>query len=180
MRKPLIFAIISLVCLMVISVACSYPFYQSDDEEVVIPTLAPQATAAAVEEEEDSEEVEEEAVSTSTAIPTAVTVVLVDWDGQWTIWMGSSSKAYVIDFLVQGDKISGTTVLTNHNSISLIGTIQQDGSTVKGVWENTDGTSGEFTMYMGEAEDTFTGRLSSSSGLCGVRKGSIKPATCLE
>jgi len=180
MRKPLMFTIISLACLMVVSVACSYPFYQSDDEEVVIPTLAPQATTAVAAEDKTEEDEEATAVSTSTAVPTAVTVVLVDWDGQWTMWMGDSSKAYVIDFLVQGDKISGTTVLTNHNSISLIGTIQQDGSTVKGIWENTDGTSGEFTMYMGEAEDAFTGRLSSSSGLCGVREGSIKPSTCFE
>ncbi|HAF62591.1 MAG TPA: hypothetical protein DCK95_09745 [Anaerolineaceae bacterium] len=171
MRKPLILTIISIVCLTIISVACSYPFYEDNDDEVVIPTLAPQATAVVVEEQ---------AVSTSTAVPTAVNVVLVDWDGQWTIWMGNSSKGYVVDFLVQGDKISGITVVANHNSISFIGTIQQDGGTVKGIWENTDGTSGEFSMHMDESEDVFSGRLSSSSAFCGRRTGNIKPSTCFE
>ena len=180
MRKPLMLTIISLVCLTIISVACSYPFYESSDDEVVIPTLAPQATAVVADAEEEAMEAEEQTVSTSTSVPTAATIVLVDWDGQWTIWMGSSSKGYVIDFLVQGEKISGTTVLTNHNSISFIGTIQQDGSTVKGIWENTDGTSGEFNMYMDDSEELFSGRLSSSSGFCGSRKSSVKPSTCFE
>jgi hypothetical protein len=174
MRKPLILAIISICCLAIISMACSFPFFQSSEEEIVIPTLAPQVITVVV-----TAASEEKAADTATPAPTAIVTMDVDWDGQWTVWMGDSSKSYTIDFLVQGDKISGSTVLGT-NSISFIGTIQEDGATVIGDWENTDGTSGNFYMYMDESEETFTGRLSSSSGFCGNRSSSIKPSTCFE
>jgi hypothetical protein len=175
MRKPFKLAIISISCLAIISMACSFPFFQSSEEEIVIPTLAPQVITVLVTAVPG-----EKAVSTSTSAPTAIATIDVDWDDQWTIWMGGSSKGYTIDFLVQGDKISGSTVLTNRNSISFIGTIQEDGRTVKGAWENTDGTNGEFIMYMDESEAFFTGRLSSSSAFCGSRDTSIKPSTCFK
>jgi hypothetical protein len=176
MRKPLNLVIISICCLAIISVACSFPFFQSGEEEIVIPTLAPQVITVLVTA------VPEDAIAASTATPasTAIVVMDVDWDDQWTIWMGDSSKGYTIDFLVQGNNVSGSTVLTNHNSISFIGTIQEDGRTVIGTWENTDGTDGEFSMYMDESEDLFTGRLSNSSAFCGSRDSSIKPSDCFK
>lgn len=176
MRKPLNLVIISICCLAIISVACSFPFFQSAEEEIVIPTLAPQVITVLVTA------APEDAIAASTATPasTAIVVMDVDWDDQWTIWMGNSSKGYTIDFLVQGDNVSGSTVLTNHNSISFIGTIQEDGRTVIGTWENTDGTDGEFSMYMDESEDLFTGRLSNSSAFCGSRDSSIKPSDCFK
>lgn len=175
MRKPINLAIICISCLAIISMACSFPFFQTQQEEIVIPTLPPAATnteAAAAEEEK--------AVSTSTIAPTTVVTKNVDWDDEWKIWMGNSSKAYTINFLVQGDKISGTTVVTNHNSISFIGMIQEDGGSIIGTWENTDGTSGDFYMYIDSTEDEFTGRLSSSSAFCGNRASSIQPSPCFE
>jgi len=175
MRKPINLAIFCISCLAIISMACSFPFFQTQEEEIVIPTLPPAATnteAVAVEEDK--------AVSTSTIAPTTVVTKNVDWDGKWKIWMGDSSKGYTIDFLVQGDKISGTTVITNHNSISFIGIIQEDGGTIEGTWENTDGTSGDFYMYIDSSEDVFTGRLSSSSAFCGNRASSTQPSPCFE
>lgn len=181
MRKSLKVAIISIGCLMVISMACSFPFFESsDDEEVVIPTLAPQVITVLVTVEAEAKSAEEEAVSTSTLTPTEIAVMEADWDGEWKIWMGDSTKGYYINFLVQDSKVTGATVLTNHNSISFIGTIQDDGATVIGEWENTDGTSGDFTMYMDESEELFTGRLSSSSAFCGSRDSSSRPSTCFE
>ena len=174
MRKSLMLAIISICCLAIISMACSFPFFQSSEEEIVIPTLAPQVITVIV-----TAAPEEKAAEPATPAPTAIVAMDVDWDGQWTVWIGSNSRSYTIDFLVQGDKISGSTVLGS-NSISFIGTIQEDGATVIGDWENTDGTSGNFTMYMDESENTFTGHLSSSSGFCGNRSSSIKPSTCFE
>ena len=178
MRKSFNLVIISICCLAIISVACSFPFFQSGEEEIVIPTLAPQVITVLVTAV--PEDTAADAAAAATPASTAIVVMDVDWDDQWTIWMGDSSKGYTIDFLVQGDNVSGSTVLTNHNSISFIGTIQEDGGTVIGTWENTDGTDGEFTMYMDESEDLFTGRLSSSSAFCGSRNSSIKPSTCFE
>lgn len=174
MRKPLIVVIVSICCLAVITMACSFPFFQSSEEEIVVPTLAPQVITVIV-----TAAPEEKAVDTATPAPTAIVATEVDWDGQWTIWMGDGSKGYTIDFLVQGDKISGSTVV-GHNSVSFIGAIQADGATVIGNWENTDGTSGSFTMNMDASESLFTGRLSSSSAFCGSRTSSIKPSTCFE
>ncbi|NMC30138.1 MAG: hypothetical protein GYA45_08725 [Pelolinea sp.] len=176
MRTPLKLAIISICCLAIISVACSFPFFQSNEEEIVIPTLVPQVITVLVTAAPE----DQVAAASATPAPTAVVVMDVDWDDQWTIWMGDSSKGYTIDFLVQGDKISGSTVLTNHNSISFIGTIQEDGGTVKGTWENTDGTEGEFTIYMDSSENLFTGRMSSSNAFCGSRNSSIKPSDCFK
>jgi hypothetical protein len=71
-------------------------------------------------------------------------------------------------------------LLTNHNSISFIGTIQEDGGTVKGTWENTDGTEGEFTIYMGffresvHRPDEQAATLSAAAAIC-----SIKPSELL-
>jgi hypothetical protein len=36
-------AINSICCLAIISVACSLPFFQSNEEEIVIPTLLPRS-----------------------------------------------------------------------------------------------------------------------------------------
>ncbi|HOJ01010.1 MAG TPA: hypothetical protein PLL88_05275 [Anaerolineaceae bacterium] len=175
MRMPLKLAIISICCLAIISVACSFPFFQSGEEEIVIPTLAQQVITVLVTAAPE----EDKAAETDTPAPTAVVVMDVDWDDQWTIWMGDSSKGYTINFLIQGNKFSGSTVLTNKNSISFIGTIQESGGTVVGTWENTDGTHGDFTIYMNEGENFFTGHMSGSSALCGSRDN-IKPSACFK
>ena len=177
MRKSSFFTIASIFSLAVISVACSFPLLKSSSDEVVIPTLEPQVITVIVTQ---APEEEEKDAPVATTAPAAVVSQKADFDGEWTIWMGDSSKGYTLHLLVQGDKISGTTVVENKNSISFIGTIQEDGTTVEGVWEKTDGTSGVFSMFISSDEDAFTGNMDSSKAFCGSRSSSLRPATCLE
>ncbi len=175
MRIPLKVALISICCLAIISVACSFPFFEKSEEEVVIPTLPPQVITALV-----TATPVEVTAATSTPAPTAIVVMKVDWDEQWTIWMGDSTRGYTINFLVQGEKLSGSTVLADHNSILFIGTIQEDGGTVIGKWENTNGTEGNFTIYMDASGNLFTGNMDNAKALCGTRNNSIKPSNCFK
>lgn len=161
-----------LLIISIISLSCTLPFYigtQEPQETVVYVEVTSTPEDVATEEEEETEEV-------AGATPT----VSVSLDGPWTIWYGTGEKLLDIDFLQMGYSITANAATGGDDSMLFRGTISQDGTSVTGTWESTDGNSGNFSMSLDSAPSSFSGNLGGGVPFCGVRGSGTKPSTCLE
>lgn len=161
-----------LLIISIISLSCTLPFYigtQEPQETVVYVEVTSTPEDVATEEEEETEEV-------AGATPT----VSVSLDGPWTIWYGTGEKLLDIDFLQTGYSITANAATGGDDSMLFRGTISQDGTSVTGTWESTDGNAGNFSMSLDSAPSSFSGNLGGGVPFCGVRGSGTKPSTCLE
>lgn len=171
MNKTKKYPALTLALLILFTVACTIPIYFSEPEPVekivyVEVTSTPQGDDAA-DAESDTEQ---EAMQPAT----------VNLDGPWTIWHGSDEQELEIDFLQQDHELVANAATNDGHSILFKGTIGQDGKSVSGIWENTTGTSGTFTIYLNDALSSFNGNLGGGVPFCGTRTGSSKPYPCLK
>jgi hypothetical protein len=166
--------IVAVIALIAFTVACSMPFVISpvQPEEkivyveitstpIVAPSAAPSPTANPV-------------------VPTATPAVSVNLDGPWTIWQGVKEVKLDIDFLQQGYSLVGNTSTDDGQSLLFKGTISQDGKSVSGTWESTNGTSGSFLMALDSSLATFSGNLGGGVPFCGNRSNFTKPSPCIK
>jgi len=173
MRTPSSRLLSILLIISIISLSCTLPFYigEQEPQETVIyveVTSAPEDVAA----EDEGEETEEAAGATPT--------VSVSLDGPWIIWYGTGEKQLDIDFLQQGYSTTANAATGGDDSILFRGTISQEGTSVTGTWESTDGNSGNFIMSLDSALSSFSGNFGGGVPFCGVRGSGTKPSTCLE
>jgi hypothetical protein len=75
--------------------------------------------------------------------------------------------------------ITANAVTDDDNSILFKGTISYDGASVNGTWKSTNGTSGNFVMYLDDAYGAFNGNMGGGVPFCGNRVNSQKPNPCL-
>jgi hypothetical protein len=167
MKSPSKQLFITSLIVLLIGISCTLPFYfgapvESEKEIVYVEVTAAPSTA------------DEEPAALG---PTPA--VAVNLDGEWTIWYGSTEKLLKISFLQKGYSLVGNTATGSGNSLLFNGTINQSSDGVTGTWESTDGTSGNFTMNLGDGLTTFSGNLGGGVPFCGSRSGT-KPSPCLE
>jgi len=163
--------------LIITTIACTIPIYFGEasvpEEKIVYVEI----TSTPIPTESSADESSNTATQDTSTSPTAT--VSVSLDGAWTIWQGSSEQLLSINFLQTGYEIVGNTATGNGNSLLFNGVISQDGSAVSGNWENTDGTSGSFAMYLDNNKTSFSGNLGGGVPFCGTRSGSTKPSPCI-
>ena len=167
-------AVFIALTLVFFTLACTLPFYAPTAPESEVKIVYVEITSTPEEDADSDDEFEPD--EDSTAIPP----VPVNLDGPWTIWQGSAEQQLRIDFLQQGGDLTGNTVTGGGHSILFKGVLSQDGKSVTGTWENTTGTSGNFTMYLGESLSSFSGNLGGGVPFCGTRMGTSKPYPCLK
>jgi hypothetical protein len=167
MKSPSKKLFITSLIVLLIGISCTLPFYfsapvESEKEIVYVEVTAAPATA-----------------NDEPASPGPTPAVAVNLDGEWTIWYGSAEKLLKISFLQKGYSLVGNTATGSGHSLLFNGNINQASDGVSGTWESTDGTSGSFTMVLGDGLTTFSGNMGGGVSFCGSRAGT-KPATCLE
>ncbi|MBM3137683.1 MAG: hypothetical protein FJZ98_05795 [Chloroflexi bacterium] len=153
--------------ILLIGISCTLPFYfgapVEPEKEIVYVEVTAEPTT----------------VNDEPAPVGPTPAVAVNMDGEWTIWYGSTEKLLKISFLQKGYSLVGNAATGSGDSLLFNGTINQASDGVTGTWESTDGTSGSFTIKLGEGLTTFSGNMGGGVPFCGSRSGS-KPATCLE
>lgn len=179
MKNKRVLALTALAVMIFVSVACSFPLIQISSGTVTEPTTAP----AAVFTQVAATQVVVEVVPTATAEPVATTdparvAVPIDWGGDWIIWRGSAEQKLSFDLLQQGALVTGSASIGGGNSVLFKGTLSSDGKTFTGTWEATDGTSGPFVAFLGDALNQFSGNLGGTQPFCGARVGIAKPNPC--
>lgn len=151
-----------------------------------IPITIVTTTEKAIEEEAEVEAVVEptaapvsvELVATATlAVTPAVAVSL---DGAWTIWQGTSQKKLNLNFLQDGYDVVGNAATDDGHSLLFEGTISHDNNTVSGTWESTNGSKGNFAMYLQGTASTFAGNMGGGVPFCGNRMAAAMPNPCLQ
>ena len=162
---------IILALLIFAAVACTLPIYFAQPPEAVEKIVYVEVTS--------TPESDDEANSGDDADADPTEPVSVNLDGPWTIWHGSDEQELSIDFLQQGYDLIGNAATNDGHSILFKGTVGQDGKSVTGIWENTTGTSGNFSMELNDALSSFSGNLGGGVAFCGTRMGSSKPYPCL-
>jgi len=165
-------AVFIALMLVFFTLACTLPFYVATAPESEVKIVYVEITSTP-EEDEDSDDDNDEDVIVTPPIP-------VNLDGPWTIWQGSAEQQLSIDFLQQGGDLTGNTATGGGHSILFKGVLSQDGTSITGTWENTTGTSGNFTMYLGESLTSFSGNLGGGVPFCGTRMGTSKPNPCIK
>jgi len=165
-------ALVVFLGIVLLSLSCTLPIYfgTPESEATVIYIEVTSTPAPPVE---------------NTATPTQQDVsitptVSVNLDGKWIIWYGVSEEELDIDFLQQGYNLTANVAIGGDDSMLFKGTISQDGTSVNGTWESTDGSSGNFMVYLNSAFSAFSGNLGGGVSFCGVRAGSPKPSPCLK
>jgi hypothetical protein len=151
---------------LLVALSCTLPFYIGTPEPEIVyveVTSTPSAT-----------EQPTEGPAQTGPTPT----VSVNLDGEWFIWYGSSEKQLKISFLQKDYSLVGNAATDDGNSLLFNGTISQEGVSVTGTWESTNGTSGSFIMQLGSSLTTFSGNLGGGVPFCGSRSGA-KPSPCL-
>jgi len=161
---------IILALLIFAAVACTLPIYFAQPPEAVEKIVYVEVTSTP-EDDNDTDTGGDDAESTEP--------VSVNLDGAWTIWQGADEQELAIDFLQQGYNLIGNAATNDGHSILFKGTVSQDGKSVTGIWENTTGTSGNFSMELNDALSSFSGNLGGGVAFCGTRMGSSKPYPCL-
>jgi hypothetical protein len=174
MKSSSLRIIVGVTAILAFTVACSMPFVISPVQPVekivyveitstpvVVATAAPSPTA-------------------NFAVPAATPTVSVNLDGAWTIWQGIKEQQLDIDFLQQGYTLIGNTATNDGQSLLFNGTISQDGKSVSGTWESTNGTSGSFIMALDASLATFNGNLGGGVPFCGNRGSFSKPSPCIK
>ena len=158
--------------LVFFTLACTLPFLITPEpvEKIVYVevTSTPDEDVDSTDDAENKEEIE----------PTPT--VSVNLDGPWTIWQGSDEQELSIDFLQQGYKLVGNAATSDGHSIMFRGEVSQDGKSVTGSWENTNGTSGNFIINLNDTLSTFSGNLGGGVPFCGTRMGNSKPYPCIK
>ena len=162
------------VIISALTLACTLPFYMGSQE--------PQETVIYVEITSTPEEssTEEPGVDEAEETPEITPTVSVSLDGPWTVWLGSNEEQLDIDFLQDGYNVTANVVTGGDDSTLFTGMISQDGESVAGTWESTDGTSGNFAMYLDDNFSSFSGNLGGGVPFCGVRESGAKPSPCLK
>jgi len=165
---------LALVIISALTLACTLPFYMGSQEaqETVIYIEVTSTPEESPTEEPDEEETED--------APEVTPTVSVSLDGSWTIWLGTDEKELDLDFLQNGYEVTANVVTGGDDSTLFTGVISQDGESVSGTWESTDGTSGNFAMYLNDDFSSFSGNLGGGVPFCGVRGTGEKPSPCLE
>jgi len=164
-------AVFIALILVLFTLACTLPFYVATAPESEVKIVYVEITSTP-EEVSDSANKDED-VAVTPPVP-------VNLDGPWTIWQGSAEQQLTIDFLQQGGDLTGKAATGGGQSILFKGVLSQDGTSVTGRWENTTGTSGNFTMYLSESLSSFSGNLGGGVPFCGTRMGTSKPYPCLK
>ena len=164
-------AVFIALILVLFTLACTLPFYVATAPESEVKIVYVEITSTP-EEVSDSAN-EDEDVAVTPPVP-------VNLDGSWTIWQGSAEQQLTIDFLQQGGDLTGNAATGGGHSILFKGVLSQDGTSITGRWENTTGTSGNFTMYLSESLSSFSGNLGGGVPFCGTRMGTSKPYPCLK
>ena len=164
---------ITLIALLAVSVACSLPF--------VISPVEPEEKIVYIEITSTPLPAESTPLPTTEPTTSAETpAVPVNLVGPWTIWQGTKEKILDIDFLQQGYTLTGNTATDDGYSLLFNGTISQDGKSVTGTWESTNGTTGNFLMALDESLSTFSGNLGGGVPFCGNRSAATKPSPCIK
>ncbi len=168
--------VVVFIALMLVSftLACTIPSITVGSEPVEkIVYVEITSTPDVISDSTDEDDTDSEDVAVTPPVP-------VNLDGPWTIWQGSAEQQLTIDFLQQGGDLTGNTATGGGNSILFKGVLSQDGTSLTGRWENTTGTSGNFTMYLSESLSSFSGNLGGGVPFCGTRLGTSKPYPCLK
>jgi len=160
------------VLLIATTLACTIPVNFAPAPEVEEKIVYVEITSTPVQDDEVDSESEQETVEESDA-------VTINMDGPWTIWQGAAEQKLSIDFLQKGDEVVGNTATDDGHSLLFSGSISADGKSVAGIWESTNGTSGNFVMEFNDALNSFSGNLGGGVPFCGTRMGSSKPYPCL-
>jgi len=160
--------------LVFFTLACTLPFYVAatpeSEEKIVYVEIT---STPGDDEDSDDDDKTNEGITVTPPTP-------VNLDGPWTIWQGSAEQQLTIDFLQRGGDLTGNAATGGGHSILFKGVLSQDGASVTGTWENTSGTSGNFTMDLSESLSSFSGNLGSGVPFCGTRMGTSKPNPCLK
>ncbi len=167
-------AVFIALMLVFFTLACTLPLYVATAPESEVEIVYVEITSTP-EEDADSDDESEPDEDNSATPP-----VPVNLDGPWTIWQGSAEQKLTIDFLQLGGDLTGNAATGGGHSILFKGVLSQDGTSVTGTWENTTGTSGNFTMYLSESLSSFSGNLGGGVPFCGTRMGTSKPNPCLK
>jgi len=164
-------SLFAVVIISALTLACTLPLYMGSEQaqETIIYV---EITSTPEESPTDEPEVEE--------TPEITPTVSVSLDGPWTVWHGSDEEELDIDFLQDGYKVTANVVTGGDDSTLFTGIINQEGESVTGTWESTDGTSGNFAMYLDDSYSSFSGNFGGGVPFCGVRGSGAKPSPCLE
>jgi hypothetical protein len=174
MKRNTTIILFAISILLLIVISCTLPIYivtnpttTSEEEDATdTPTLTPTVT--------------ETPTPTSTPTYAVTPTVMVNLDGPWAIWEGTSEKRLDIDFLQKGFDLTANAATEDGQSILFKGVISYDGTNVTGTWESTSGTTGNFTMYLDGSYTMFAGNMGGGVPFCGNRMNSTKPSPCLQ
>jgi hypothetical protein len=164
-----------ILVLIGITLACTIPvnFAPAPAVEEKIVYIEITSTPQEVVAESDTEADDMEPAAEGDVVP-------VNLDGPWTIWQGTAEQKLSIDFLQKGSDLIGNAATGDGNSMMFMGKISANGKSVSGTWESTSGTSGNFTMELNDALNSFAGNLGGGVPFCGTRMGSSKPYPCMK
>lgn len=154
----------------VVALSCTLPF-------TISPVAEPSKEIVYVEVTSTPAPVEQPTLAPVDSAPAPT--VSVNLDGEWTIWQGPKEQRLKISFLQQGNDLVGNTATGDGHSLLFKGAIAQDGVSVTGTWESTNGTAGNFIMLMGSGLNSFSGNLGGGVPFCGSR-GGAKPNPCIQ
>jgi ABC-type glycerol-3-phosphate transport system permease component len=173
MKRTTTVILLAIASLMLILLSCTLPIYvvttaptEEEKDITETPTLTPTVT--------------ETPTPTSTPTYAVTPTVIVNLDGPWTIWQGTSQQRLDINFLQKGFSLVGNAATGDGQSLFFNGDISYDGTNVTGIWESTSGVSGNFVMYLDGSYATFSGNLGGGVPFCGNRLNASKPAPCLK
>ena len=157
------------ILLIITATGCNFPLLTSPSGEVEIKN----------EEEITPTGMQLTAIPTNTISPTVEQPInIIDWSGVWILWIGDDVNKATFDLLQQDNKLTGSAVINNGNSIAFNGIIADNKRSVTGTLESTDGTSNAFTIYLLDALTQFHGNLDGKEPFCGARESSAKPTAC--
>ena len=105
-----------------------------------------------------------------------------DWDGAWSVWLGSEGGG---DLLVEaemtvnisGDNFTGTLTLMGETA-DINGVINADHTSASGTWTSTM-DAGPFIFYW-ISDTQFNGNWNGTGAWCGARDGAAQPDPCLK
>lgn len=99
------------------------------------------------------------------------------WPGAWTMIAGPGTHSTTIS--QTGNTISGT-ISYPGGTVTYTGTLSADGKTATGTWTDTGGPGGNFTWFLQDNGNQFTGNANSGAfQWCGYRGSSAAPSPCL-
>ncbi len=105
-----------------------------------------------------------------------------DWDGTWTVWIGSEGGGSLLvdgqmSVNISGENFTGALTLMG-KSVDINGVINADHTTASGTW-TSDADAGPFTFYWISGSQ-FNGNWNGTGAWCGARDGDAQPDPCLK